>query len=184
MPLTPLQQDFLVRYALEQGLVTKALDALHISDSTFSQWREDREFNAAYRDTYHQVVTRLDGDNHLLALQHLQHTLTNGVVEEVLDVQKTTTTTGKHTIKVKKRVKRTNPSPALIHCAMRDLVLIKAINVLLHERVIPPEIAKKLINAADRISTDMVQAFQEDPEISQMNDKKVIALIKSAVLGD
>ncbi len=154
----------------------------------FVSWRADPDFDSAYRHCSRNVVLILREENFNLSLRRVNDLLLHGnthLTTSVTDLEREDNESNTFKQRQEKQTIKHMPVPvSILKLGLNEGSILKAINQLLAERVIPPEVAKKLINAADRITSEMIQAFREDGETNELNDKKVIALIKSAVLGD
>ena len=64
----------------------------------------------------------------------------------------------------------------------QDTELIQAIKVLLKNECLPAPIAKQIIYKLDNVAAEIIDSFDTD-KIEKINDKQVIDLVKTAVLG-
>jgi hypothetical protein len=68
--------------------------------------------------------------------------------------------------------------------ALKESSLINAVHTLASEGVIPASVAKKILSETNKIVAAVKESFDISPDADFINDKKAIALIKAAVLGE
>jgi hypothetical protein len=68
--------------------------------------------------------------------------------------------------------------------ALQESSIVKAVNTLSAEGVIPASIARKILQSANKISEEIVASFDVSTDSEFINDKKAINLIRAAVLGE
>jgi hypothetical protein len=185
MNLTEDQQRFLSRYINSKGNFYQSIETLGLELAHILMWQEmNDDFAKSYANAKRQVLIFLKEENHLNAVRELNDVLRNGVtIHSVTQKHKSSEKDG-DSFEVTKSTKRMGVPMSAITEALKESSIIKAVQTLSNEGVIPTTIAKKILNAANRISNDIVGAFDIDENDNYVDDSKAIALIKAAVLGE
>lgn len=180
--LNETQQRFLERYMQSRGDQYTALDDLGLSLNHLLMWRENPEFEIAYRRVTSNIITHLRQESFLLATKKINEAVRNGIVQETITHQHDIDSDGRGTYSLKKQFKNLGVPPAYLKLAMAENAITKAIQTLANEGVIPSSIAKKILQRAELISNEMAESFEAQEDNSAISEQKIIAYIKQAVL--
>lgn len=187
--LTDNQQIFLNQYIRSNGDFYGVADKMGLEVEHVISWQSNPDFEIAYREAKANVIAHLRNENYLLGLRKVNDALQNGVH------QHTVTTKHKYIdvdaggdeateYEVTRVTKNLGVPGWAIKEALQESSLIKAINTLASEGVLAPPIAKKILQAANRISEDIRGAFEVSRDDDYISEKKAINLIRAAVLGE
>lgn len=182
--LSSEQKRFIERYANSKGDFYGVINSLGLSPYHVLSWQSNPEFDEEYRKVKNLVILQLKQENYVLGLSRLNQILTHGLI------------TSSHTLKKKScpdgdiyedsiTTKNNGVPIAAINKALEDSSIIKALTTFANEGLIPVSVAKNILEASNRMSSDVIAAFGIDENQSEfVNDKKALALIKAAVLGE
>ena len=190
MNLTEEQQRFLLRYTNNKGDFYKTIESLGLDLAHITSWQQvSKDFAEAFRNTKRIVLEHLKEENYMSAMLRVNEALHNGITQH--SVQQ------KHRIigadedgneisefEVIRTTKHLGVPSWSIQYALQETSIVKAVNLLAAEGILPSHIAKKILQSANKISKEIVESFEIPENAEYTNDKKVIALIKAAVLGE
>lgn len=180
--LTSAQTRFLDLLSQNKGMAQKTLAQLNLNQGTLLDWQDNEIFDHKYRLILTTVSANLDAENAVLAKLRRAEILANGVVQETETITTKISSTGKVTTTRKKTVTRSSPPTALIKSD--DMKIADAIKVLVQEGVLPIEQARRIITKCSQFQGELLETFTpDDGTKQQLEDEKVIGLIKAAVLG-
>lgn len=190
MNLTEEQQRFLIRYTNNKGDFYKTIESLGLDLAHITSWQQvSKDFSEAFRNTKRIVLEHLKEENYMSAMLRVNEALHNGITQHSVQQKHKIIGADEDGNEISEfEVIRTTkhlgvPSWAVQH-ALAESSIVKAVHTLASEGVIPSAIARKILNAANRITKDMADAFEVSPDADYINDKKAISLIKAAVLGE
>lgn len=187
--LTIEQQRFIHRYVENKGDFYKTVETMGVELNHIMSWQQTSdEFNREYRQAKQFIIDTLKQENYMTALLRVNQALNNGVNEF--------TVTNKHRIvgvndageqlseyEVVKTNKHVGVPSWAINAALKESSIVKAVNTLASEGVLPSNVARKILNAANKIGEEIKNSFDISPDSEYINDKKAISLIKQAILG-
>jgi DNA-binding transcriptional ArsR family regulator len=185
MSLTTEQQRFINRYINSKGNFYQTIDSLGLELAHVLSWQETNlYFSKAYSEAKQQILCFLREENYITAVRELNEVLKNGVsVHSVTQKHKSSEKDG-DSFEVTKSTKNLGVPMSAISEALKESSIVKAVNTLANEGVIPTTIAKRILQAASKISVDITTAFDVEKETEYVDESKAIALIKAAVLGE
>lgn len=188
--LSEEQQKFLGRYVNNKGDFYKTVDSLGLDLSHITSWQlANADFANAYKHAKQTVIEHLKQENYMVSLLRVNDALINGVQQHII--------TQKHRIggvgetgeqlsefEVTRTTKNLGVPGWAINQALAESSIVKAVHTLASEGVIPTAVARRILQSANRITTDIKASFDvAAPDSEFINEQKAIALIKMAVLG-
>lgn len=190
MPLNETQQRFLDKYTNSRGDQYAALNELGLDLAHLISWRENAEFEVAFRDITNKIITHLRQESFLIATKRINEAVKNGVQQETFTqehiIEPGYDSGGKPTIhnsyKAKQTVKNLGVPVAYLKLAMAESAIAKAIQALANEGALPMTVAKRILQRAETISAELVGTFEIEETDSAISEQKIIAFIKQAVL--
>jgi len=182
--LTEEQQRFLLRYINNKGDFYKTVDSMGLDLAHVVNWQQvNAEFEAAFRSTKKDVIDHLKQENYMCALLKVNNALINGISQHTVQQKHKIGGDGESEFEVTRTTKELGVPSWAIREALQENSIVKAVQVLANEGVLPAPIARRILQSANKISHEVMQSFDISPDSDFINDKKAIALIKAAVLG-
>lgn len=191
-----IQQRFLERFKNYRADTLKTLDDLGLEFAHFLSWRENTEFDLAYRKTVQQITQQLRQESFLNAHRRVHDGLIHGVRTETY-TNSWRTATDKDGIPIlnddgeelkilsTKRVSKISAPPVeYLKIALTENSIARAITELANEGVLPEPIARRIIQRTDSITKELMNCFEVDETSNLLTEQKAIALIKAAVLNN
>lgn len=183
------------------------MDNLGINMAQFMSWRKNsNEFDIRYREITTDANLFFIEQNSLLTKKYLHKALHQGFIEEEkIDIQYGYAVEGKGAknispnglskngysakpesiVKVNKTLNKKALPAGYLQTNGTENNLVKALQILVSENVLPIQLARSLITTSSKISNEFLDIFSKDHQGDQkIEDDKVIALIKAAVLGN
>jgi hypothetical protein len=189
MALTEEQQRFLLRYTNNKGDFYKTIETMGLELSHVTSWQSsDHAFASEYKKTKQIIIQHLKEENYMLAVLKINDALINGVSQDTVEnthrIGGTDNDGNDVTVfQVKRTTKNLGVPSWAIRESLQESSIVKAVNTLAAEGVIPTTIARKILSSANKISNEIIESFDISSESEYVNDKKVISLIQAAVLG-
>lgn len=190
MPLNETQQRFLDKYINSRGDQYKALEELGLDLAHLLSWRENADFEVMFRDVTNKIITHLRQESFLIATKRINDAVKHGIKQEIFTQEHTIEpgydSGGKPTIhnsyKAKQTVKNLGVPVAYLKLAMCETAIAKAIQALANEGALPLTVAKRILQRAESISTELANSFEIEENDNAISEQKIIAFIKQAVL--
>jgi hypothetical protein len=183
MPITEEQERFLIRYVNSQGKFYDTLESLGLELIHFLAWREDDDFDYAYRNASRQIAQFIKEQNKMIALQEINKALVDGITHESVTNIHIIEPDGNTQFQAKKQVVKRGIPAWAIKAAIREDNIVQAIATLVNEGVLPTPMARKLLAISERLTSDFQAVFDIQDTKESISDRKAIALIKAAILG-
>ena len=181
--LTPQQNQFLTLLRKNVGMIDKTLEQLGLDRVIFFDWRKNELFDQKHRLTMAEITNHMEAQNALLAKRRRAEILLNGTVEETHTVETKMNGKGQITTTSKKTVKKSSPPPSML--SEREMAVVEALTVLVRENILPIEQARMAVSKGRAIQAELLEIFTaNNNEDQRLEDEKVMALIKQAVLGN
>lgn len=187
--LTEEQQRFLLRYVNNKGDFYKTVDSLGLDLSHITSWQQtSKNFEESFRRAKQSIIDHLKQENYITGLLRVNDALINGVTQSTV-LQKhrvgATDEDGNQSseFEVTRSTKNLGVPGWAVTEALKESSIEKAVHTLAAEGVLPTSVARRILQAANRITADVKESFDVSKEDEYINDSKVIALIKAAVLG-
>lgn len=178
------QKKFLSRYLNSKGDFYGTLNSLNLETEHFLSWRESVEFDLAYRGAMRKIQELLRHENYMMSLQVCNKILTEGgQIEEKFEQIHNIDNDGVSTFSAKRTTINKGVPGWVIKASLTENNLIKAINELSTEGVLPSSISKKLLATSERLTSDFQSVFDGDNKSETISNEKAVALIKQAILG-
>lgn len=181
--LTNEQQRFLEKFVNNRGHFYLTLNEMGLELNHVLSWRSQPYFDEVYRITSRKIIEHLKQENYLSSIVEINRILLKGVVEETITNSHTIDSNGESKFNTKRVIKKLGIPIEVLKLAMGETSLIKAIQQLLNEGVLPESVARKLLSTADKISTEMIECFGDNKDETAIDEKQAINLIKASVLG-
>lgn len=183
--LTEEQQRFLLRYTNNKGDFYKTVESMGLDIAHIMNWQQvSPEFDKTFRYTKQAVIQHLKEENYVTALLKVNDALVNGVKQfHVAQKHRVIGAAGESEYEVTRTTKDMGVPSWAITAALQEQSIVKAVNTLANEGVLPSPVARRILQAANQISRQIVESFDIDAGSEFINDKKALALIKEAVLG-
>lgn len=185
MALTPEQQRFLSRYINNNGDFYKTVDSMGLDPAHIVSWQQVyKDFDEEFRKTKRIVLQHLKDENYMIAMLRINEILRDGVTQHsVTQKHRVINENGDSEFETIRTTKHLGVPIAAIKMALQESSIVKAVDTLSAEGVIPSAIARKILQAANKISNEIIESFEVSSDAEYINDKKAIALIKQAMLG-
>lgn len=179
------QRNFIVRYMNNRGDFYKTIDDMGLEFQHIQAWRENKEFDDAYRKAKRDVIRSIKEDNQIIALRELNHVLLNGVVQTSIKKTHVVTEDGLITgYQITSTTKKLGVPIAAIKQALEETSIINAVNCLASEGVLPNIVAKRILNSASTIQQNIIDAFDMNAKDNdRISENQAINLIKKALLA-
>lgn len=186
MSLTPEQQRFLSRYINNKGDFYKTVESMGLDAAHIISWQNAyKDFDKEFRETKRIVLQHLKDENYMLSLLRINEALQNGVTQHtVTQKHRIVDDEGNSEFETIRTTKHAGVPAWAIQESLKESSIVKAVNTLASEGVIPSAIARKILQSANKITNEIVESFDISPDAEFINDKKAIALIRAAVLGE
>jgi hypothetical protein len=185
MGLTPEQQRFLSRYINNKGDFYKTIESMGLDASHIISWQQTyKEFESQFRETKRIVLQHLKDENYMMSLLRINEALQNGITQHTITQKHRIIDDGNSEFETTRTTKHLGVPAWAIQESLKESSIVKAVNTLASEGVIPSAIARKILNSANKISNEIIESFDISPDAEFINDKKAIALIKAAILGE
>lgn len=186
MSLTEEQQRFLHRYINNKGDFYKTVESMGLDIAHITSWQNtNTDFALNFKAAKSTVIDFLKHENYMYALIKVNDALMHGVTQ--------TTETKKHKIggeggnegeyEITHQTKNLGVPAWAIKEALQETSVVKAIQTLAAEGVLPTEVARKIISYSDNFIDKVRNSFEIASEDENFNEAKAVALIKKAVLG-
>lgn len=193
--LSEEQQRFLIRYINNKGDFYGTVESMGLDIAHITNWRQvSKQFDREYTEAKRSVIEFIKDENYITALRKLNDVLLNGVTQSqvvqkhiIADDDNREDGEGvakKSAFEVTRTSKHLGVPGYAIKMALEESSILKAVQTLVNEGVIPAEIARNITGAANRISDEISKSFGVSKDSDYANDKKAIALIRAAVLGE
>jgi hypothetical protein len=186
MNMTNEQQRFLSRYINNKGDFYKTVESMGLDAAHILSWQQNyKEFDKTFRETKRIVLQHLKDENYMMATLRINDALVNGVTHHtVTQKHRVIDDEGNSEFEVTRTSKQLGVPSEYIKMALQESSIVKAVNTLSAEGVIPASIARKILQSANKISEEIVASFDVSTDSEFINDKKAINLIRAAVLGE
>jgi hypothetical protein len=175
------QQRFLEKYINSRGNIYQALDELGLDLCHLLSWRENPVFELHYREATNKLITHLKQESYILATKKVNEVVKNGLKVETLSQEHKIAPQGNE-YRVKRTSKDIGVPVAYLKLALSETAISKAIATLASEGVLPMSIAKKILQRAESISSELADCFDVKEDEQVISEQKIIAFIKHAVL--
>lgn len=182
MALTTEQERFLIKYVNAKGNVYQALEEMGLEINHLMMWKENQEFEFRYKETVQKVLTFLNQQNYMIGVRKLNEALTYGLKQDTITHSHKILDTGETQYEVKKTTKNLGVTPEILKLALQESTIVKAINTLVNNGVIPNSIARKILLKSEELATEMQKAFTINDE-ETINESRALSIIKTAILG-
>lgn len=183
-----IQQKFLERFKNYRADTLRTLSELELEFAHFLSWRENAEFDLAYRKAVQQVTNQLRQESFLNAHRRIHEALLHGIKSETFtNSWKTVTDENGEEVQLlntKRVTKLSTPPVEYLKIALTENSIAKAITELANEGVLPESIARKIVQRTDSITKELMDCFEVDNSSNLLTEQKAIALIKAAVLNN
>lgn len=185
MNLTNEQQRFLSRYVNNKGDFYKTVESMGLDAAHIISWQQNyKEFDNTFRETKRIVLQHLKDENYMMAILKINDALINGVTHHtVTQKHRVVDDKGNSEFEVTRTSKQVGVPSWAVQEALKESSIVKAVNTLSAEGVIPASIARRILQSANKISEEIVASFDVSPDSEFISDKKAVALIKQAILG-
>jgi hypothetical protein len=185
MNMTNEQQRFLSRYINNKGDFYKTVESMGLDAAHILSWQQNyKEFDKTFRETKRIVLQHLKDENYMMAALRINDILVNGLTHHtVTQKHRVIDDEGNSEFEVTRTSKQLGVPSEYIKMALQESSIVKAVNTLSAEGVIPASIARKILQSAEKISKEIIDSFDIDSNSEYLSDKKAIALIKAAVLS-
>lgn len=179
--LSDEQIKFINQYCQNRGDFYGTLEGMGLSVYHFMSWCDNSIFKESYRKVRSQVIEILKDENHQLGLLRLNTILLEGIVQNTTQ-QKHIVRGDKSTFATTRTTKNLGVPGWAVLAAIEKPNLEKALDTMADEGVLPRDMAVKIIDRISKISEEIRHTLSDNSE-NVLNETKVTALIKKAVLG-
>lgn len=187
MELTTEQQRFILRYINNRGDFYKTVASLGLELSHIVSWQHQNfKFDKTFKEAKQSVIESLKQENHMIALLKVNDALINGITHQSIQQKHLIGGEDKsESVYEVIRITKNMGVPAwAVKQALSEYGIVRAVDLLAAEGILPNDVARKISQAANRITSEIKNSFESTPDSDFINDSKVIELIKAAVLGN